>query len=545
MAESELISAHLPCENPDCLSSDALSLYSDGHTHCFACGQTLFDSNIQPANTQKTLDSISGEVVALANRGLSAATCKTWSYEVGFFKAKAVQIANYFAEDGQHLGQKLRFADKTFLAIGKLPLLYGLEKLKPNKDSTLVITEGELDALSVSQALGTLVQTISLTNGAGSAKKTAVEYKELFQQYGIIVLAFDNDEQGRKATAAFTEVLPVGLTFIVQWPDGVKDASDVLTKKRASDLINLILDATIYKSGLVKTGEDYKKSGILRPKLHTRPFLFPWDSLINDNPVKGLRKNELSVILAGSGVGKSTFCRELGWDLYNRHKLRVGCIFLEESEDTLWQAFLCIDSNIKLNEYQENPELISDALVENFEENHFNSDRLAIFADFGGFDSKTIVEKLKRIVIENKLDFVILDHITMLTYGGDNERTEIDGMMKSLRIVVNETGVGLIAVSHVSNPKEGKAFEEGRSLNINSARGSGSIKQIADFIIAIERNQQHVNAAERNQIKVRSLKSRITGFTGTLGELTYQDSTGRLISSDGSEGYTFGNESSF
>lgn len=40
MEESTLTKAHLPC--PTCGSHDALSEYSDGHTHCFSCGTTKF-----------------------------------------------------------------------------------------------------------------------------------------------------------------------------------------------------------------------------------------------------------------------------------------------------------------------------------------------------------------------------------------------------------------------------------------------------------------------------------------------------------------------
>src|SRR5689334_981274 len=47
MTESTLVHAHQPC--PLCSSSDAFSIYDDGHGYCFSCKGTTPGYSIQPA----------------------------------------------------------------------------------------------------------------------------------------------------------------------------------------------------------------------------------------------------------------------------------------------------------------------------------------------------------------------------------------------------------------------------------------------------------------------------------------------------------------
>ena len=78
----------------------------------------------------------------------------------------------------------------------------------------------------------------------------------------------------------------------------------------------------------------------------------------------------------------------------------------------------------------------------------------------------------------------------------------------------------------------GKSFEEGKLPSIDDIRGSGSIKQISFDIISFARNLTAENDIERNTIKMRILKSRYTGLTGTVPGAFYNNTTGRLSGLD-------------
>ncbi len=59
-------------------------------------------------------------------------------------------------------------------------------------------------------------------------------------------------------------------------------------------------------------------------------------------------------------------------------------------------------------------------------------------------------------------------------------------------------------------------------------RGSQSIAQLSDIVIAAERDQQADCPIERATTKLRIIKNRTTGKTGVCAHLRYDEMTGRL-----------------
>ena len=127
--------------------------------------------------------------------------------------------------------------------------------------------------------------------------------------------------------------------------------------------------------------------------------------------------------------------------------------------------------------------------------------------------------------------YIILDHLSIVVSGGledqaGNERQLIDSIMTRLRQLVEETGVGLILVSHLKRP-EGKPHEEGGQTSLAQLRGSGAIGHLADLVIGCERNQQSPDEAHRT--KLRILKNRHSGETGIGTVLEFNRETGRML----------------
>jgi twinkle protein len=124
--------------------------------------------------------------------------------------------------------------------------------------------------------------------------------------------------------------------------------------------------------------------------------------------------------------------------------------------------------------------------------------------------------------------------------GGD-ERRLIDNIMTQLRSLVEELNIGMFVVSHLKRPQQGKGHEDGKQVNLSDLRGSGSIAQLSDFVIGLERNQQ-----SDGETSIRVLKARYKGSsTGLAGSLFYDTNTGRLreCGNAKTEGHTSGNES--
>jgi twinkle protein len=71
-----------------------------------------------------------------------------------------------------------------------------------------------------------------------------------------------------------------------------------------------------------------------------------------------------------------------------------------------------------------------------------------------------------------------------------------------------------------------KSANSGAQIAIEELRGSGSLTQIANNIVTLERCQQDPD--DSNLTVCRSLKSRLGGFTGEIGRLRYDPETGKL-----------------
>jgi len=160
-----------------------------------------------------------------------------------------------------------------------------------------------------------------------------------------------------------------------------------------------------------------------------------------------------------------------------------------------------------------------------------------IHAHFGSNDIDEIFSKIRFMIIGCDCKWVVIDHLHMLVSSsteGDERRT-IDSIMTKLRSIVEETGVGMILVSHLRRVEGNRGHENGVTVGLNHLRGSQSIAQLSDCVIALERNQQSADPEESQTTHVRVLKSRYTGDVGIATHLLYNQETGRLKELDTSD----------
>ena len=125
------------------------------------------------------------------------------------------------------------------------------------------------------------------------------------------------------------------------------------------------------------------------------------------------------------------------------------------------------------------------------------------------------------------MKWIILDHLSILISGNESndERKVIDIVMTKLRSFVEETGIGLLLISHLRRNQGDQGHEDGAKVSLGQLRGSHSIVQLSDMVVALERNIS--NGDNASELKV--LKNRFTGQSGPAGHLKYVKDTGRLI----------------
>ena len=153
---------------------------------------------------------------------------------------------------------------------------------------------------------------------------------------------------------------------------------------------------------------------------------------------------------------------------------------------------------------------------------------LYLFDGFGSFDPDIIYNRIEYLATGLECRVVFLDHLSILLSGLDgDERRMIDTTMTKLRSLVERTGIALFLVSHLRrNSNDRSSHEEGGRVSLSSLRGSHSIAQISDSVVALERDQQADTLGSPTTVRV--LKNRYSGETGVACELSYDLNTCRF-----------------
>ena len=376
-----------PCD--DCGSSDALAVYSD-HTYCFSCQtshKTDGSNNIKTKGPKmKSLDLITeSKTKELRSRGISVTACKKFNYTVGTFNGETVQIANYYNKNNEVVAQKIRTKDKDFKLLGSLSeaLLFG-QQLWKEGGKRVIITEGEIDAMSVAQVLQFNTAVVSIPNGATSAEKSLRKHLEWLETFDEIIIGFDTDEPGRQATNKAVLLFTPGKAKICTWE--AKDANEMLASGNVGGIITCISNAKEYRPDGILSGEDIWTAMQSRETTEVFPTQY---TELNTKIAKGMRRGRLYTVTAGSGIGKSTFTKEIAYHLRMTHNLRIGMVALEESAAETAYSLLGIHLNLPL---LEDPDCIdNDTARQAFEE--VILDHIFIHDHFGSLESTHLLSK--------------------------------------------------------------------------------------------------------------------------------------------------------
>ena len=498
---SSEFSHHEACNT--CGSSDGLAVYTDGHTFCFVCHEWTGDSHSQLTNHRMNYQ---GSAQRLQKRNLSEKICEKYK----IYKDGDILRAYYHDENGKPIGAKIRTKNKIFSYEGESDGSFFGQHLffKNSKEKSVVITEGELDAASVCEALGDY-PCVSLPSGAAGAKRAIKNNYEWLQQFEKILLWFDNDEAGRKAATDAANALPPGKVYIATL-DAYKDASDALQDNAYAAIEQAYWGA-----------KPYRPDGIIDGKSLLAEITTPNPPNDHDYPFQGLnlllhgiRYGELTTITAGSGTGKSSVCRDIATFLLQAGE-RVGYLALEESNrrTALGLMSSAVGKSLHLGEPTR------EELTEAFDAT-LNQWNLYLFDGFGSYDPDVIYNRIEYLAQGLDCKVIFLDHLSILLSGLDgDERRMIDQTMTRLRSLVERTGIALFLVSHLRRTTSDKNHEEGGRVTLGQLRGSAAIAQISDSVIALERDQQSQHGAGKTTVRV--LKNRYSGETGIACTLEY------------------------
>jgi twinkle protein len=466
---------------------------------------------------------LTGSAVRLNKRNISEKTNQLYK----IYRDGDTLRFPYFTSDGILKGVKKKNKQKVFTYEGETTdTLFG-QHLFPDRGKRIIIYEGELDAASGFEAM-TGWPHVSLPHGAASAKKDIQKQIPLLQGYEEIVLFFDGDEAGRKATEEAANILPPGKVKIARL-EGYKDASEALQANDSEAVRKAIWNAKPYRPDGIIEGNTLQKlvTTPIPPADHDYPFKGLQDRL------HGIRYQELTTITSGSGQGKSTFCRQLAVNLLSKG-VRVGYLALEESNrrTALGLMSTAVGKALHIGEHDQKD-------LEKYFCDTLANWNLYLFDGFGSFDPDIIYNRIEYLASGLECRVIFLDHLSILLSGLDgDERRTIDQTMTRLRSLVERTGIALFLVSHLRKASNDRtSHEEGGKVSLSQLRGSAGIAQLSDQVIGIERNQQ--SETERDIATLRIIKNRYSGETGFAGKIKFDLETSRFTDYETTESPIF------
>ena len=513
---------------------DHLLVFEDGGKYCNRCGYTETGGSVESTKEVRTytarevpLAEISQlPFMGIAERKISKSTSEHFKVHTELSEANGEAYAHYYpvTKSGKTVGYKKRTLPKSFTSIGDsrgAVEMFG-QAVSPMSGKRLLITGGELDALAAYQMLKSKYPqydhaVVSLPKGENTNSiKENLDYINAFDE---VLVYTDMDEVGRIAADDIAKLVGPKAKII---KTSEKDACDMLVAGKQAEFLNAYYSAERRRPKGIILGGSIDLARVQAASVPGYMTGFPEC----DRMLGGLRKGELTTLTAGSGIGKSTLARELGYRL-RVQGLTIGNLFLEEKLEKTIQGYIAIDNNVKLSDLRRDPTILT---PEQWKDSY---DRLIAtnwvgLEHFGSIPTEDLLDMMRYLVYAEECDFIILDHLSMVISGqaSDNERKDIDLVMTELAAFVNESGVGILNVVHLSRNKNKGSFNEGGQVSLNDLRGSAALEQLSWNVLALERDQQ--DTARSNQSQLRILKAREEGWTGVADICEYDQTTGRL-----------------
>lgn len=243
-------------------------------------------------------------------------------------------IAFPYYRDGEHINTTYRCYEKHFSQEKNAErILYGLDELTPADH--VIICEGQLDKLAFEQA--GLTNVLSVPDGApnaGSAnyasKFTYLESAgDLFPRFQRVILAADNDPNGRALNDELGRRIGRERCRVVQWPDTCKDANDVLLLIGEPMIQEAVERARPYPVEGIVYSDDLWDAVLDLYERGYDPGLRLGLGKLDDHyrPRAGL----LSIVTGHSSHGKSLWLDHVIVKLATRHDWRIG-VFSPENQ---------------------------------------------------------------------------------------------------------------------------------------------------------------------------------------------------------------------
>jgi len=212
-----------------------------------------------------------------------------------------------------------------------------------------------------------------------------------------------------------------------------------------------------------------------------------------DRLTKGLHPNELIILAARPGVGKTAFALNLATNVAMNSESTVAIFTLEMAAEQLATRMIASVGKIELGKLKSG-NMAHDDLKRFNEAISRLADTKIFIDDTAGISIGEIKSKCRRLASSpDGLSLVIIDYLTLIQgssrYAG-NRQQEVSEISRALKTMALELGVPVIALAQLSRNVEGR---ENKRPILSDLRESGSIEQDADIVAFLYRDDYYAD----------------------------------------------------
>jgi twinkle protein len=523
---------------------------SDNHFKCFGCGaygdmidfivklkSLSFQDAVRYIASQKNfeLEETSNEIVKpqprlekidkvyidyFENRGISNNTLLRFKVTQGNEWMPDVQTEipvvcfNYFRDD-ELVNIKFRGKNKSFKLVKDAELIfYNLDAIK--NDETAVIVEGEIDCMSMYEA--GIYNCVSVPNGAGSHNLTYIDncINHLIDKK-YIVIAVDNDDAGNKLKDELIRRLDIERCFYIEYPEGCKDANDILIKHGKQYLNSLVTNAKPFPiKGIVDSDELLQSIDDIYINGYPKGVKVGIEGFDN---YFSLLEGLFTVVTGIPGSGKSEFIDLIMAKTALNHSWKWGIISFENTPPVFHATKIIEKLSGKAFDFRVNP----NHRVSSYELEMYKGYLSEMFFFINTQDTDVTLEglmkKIALLVMRKGIKGVLIDPWNYIEHKIESNETEtqyISRALTTIRKAAIKLGIHIIVVAHPTKlNKTNNKYDVPTLYNIS---GSAHFFNKTDNGFTVYRD------FNTNEVTVHIQKIRFS-FLGKLGAVKYNYNT--------------------
>lgn len=519
----------LPCPFVACGSSDAFVWNPGmGCGHCKSCGKgypsrmptfdwakeeyppswTHKDNNVMQTPTPSNLSVVKEEFLTPVYRTMRSISDKTMQF---------YSVKTYVNADGESIrqeyvypsgGKKFRTLPKSFRTeVGFKPdELFGMDKFNAGSAKAVVITEGELDAMSAFQMLGDKVPCVSLPSATPS-QKLFEKCRDWLDSFEKIYVSFDSDMKAEPVAQKLANLFPNRVYAIPH--DKYKDANEFLEAGAKESYRNAFQQARKYiPDNIFNTTEQFLS--ILHDDDDSSYTTTGIQSL--DDVILGLMRGHFTVFQAPEGIGKTEFMRYLEYSmLTTTDDIKIAICHMEEvkKRSLLGLASYALKKNVTRKDLITNQTEVDKAIA-----TISADERLYQFTLGVDEDPLEILERIRFLTEACGVHYIFFEPIQDLAYsrqGDESVEQFLSQLSTKLARLSAELNVGIVTIAHENDD--------------GAIRDCRMIGKRASVVIKLERDKMAKDEESRNTTKLLVVKNRPTGSTGYAGQMFFDSET--------------------